>query len=642
MEYEIFFLVAAALFFLLDFALLSTSKLVNKRKSQLGFAVAFCGVFVIIISYIVILRAFIGNDFSFVGVYSYSSSSASFFSKLYASWAGAGGSMLFLTVLLSIVYLALRILALRKPDRFNVSACQVFSFVLLVFIIVCLLMNPFERLSSTPVEGRGLNPQLQSLWMAIHPPIVFSAYAFVVLAYVLTLASVKTGREMDASKLFKVSTYMGWILLTLGIALGGVWAYEVLGWGGYWAWDPVETASLLPWLLLTAYFIVRMISKSKSNLTREFMIMVTFSSLVFLSALTRGGFTQSVHSYAVSVVGPVMLGFALGMIGYFFYLKKGRRLPLFKLDVDKSSLTSRSFSVGFWALILIGVVCLVGLAFSNFAYSLWTFPFVLIFAISLIGFSLDGRTHYARILLIVVIFLAVGVGLSFFGFSGVNFLTTLTVPLLLVAFSLLLYKLLRSIRRKSLRMFGQTLLNVAIIILLLGVFISAGAKTAVTIHAVRANAQVEAMQLNFQLSNLRLSNSSSEVYNEEVAAIIPEYSTVEANVRVQESGKAYEGTLVASFYPNYGLVLKPLIITTVTGDIYMHFEYSDSLYNTLVNTYVGNSTVPDEVSITAQYSPMVYMVWGGVALMLVGMSVQFASDLKPEASQKKVFYLNLR
>jgi cytochrome c biogenesis factor len=545
--------------------------------------------------------------------------------------------MLFLTVLLSIVYLALRILALRKPDRFNVSACQVFSFVLLVFIIVCLLMNPFERLSSTPVEGRGLNPQLQSLWMAIHPPIVFSAYAFVVLAYVLTLASVKTGREMDASKLFKVSTYMGWILLTLGIALGGVWAYEVLGWGGYWAWDPVETASLLPWLLLTAYFIVRMISKSKSNLTREFMIMVTFSSLVFLSALTRGGFTQSVHSYAVSVVGPVMLGFALGMIGYFFYLKKGRRLPLFKLDVDKSSLTSRSFSVGFWALILIGVVCLIGLAFSNFAYSLWTFPFVLIFAISLIGFSLDGRTHYARILLIVVIFLAVGVGLSFFGFSGVNFLTTLTVPLLLVAFSLLLYKLLRSIRRKSLRMFGQTLLNVAIIILLLGVFISAGAKTAVTIHAVRANAQVEAMQLNFQLSNLRLSNSSSEVYNEEVAAIIPEYSTVEANVRVQESGKAYEGTLVASFYPNYGLVLKPLIITTVTGDIYMHFEYSDSLYNTLVNTYVGNSTVPDEVSITAQYSPMVYMVWGGVALMLVGMSVQFASDLKPEASQKKVF-----
>ncbi len=74
----------------------------------------------------------------------------------------------------------------------------------------------------------------------------------------------------------------------------------------------------------------------------------------------------------------------------------------------------------------------------------------------------------------------------------------------------------------------------------------------------------------------------------------------------------------------------------------MHFEYSDSLYNTLVNTYVGNSTIPDEVSITAQYSPMVYMVWGGVALMLVGMSVQFASDLKPRGQPEKAFLANLR
>ena len=82
------------------------------------------------------------------------------------------------------------------------------------------------------------------------------------------------------------------MLLTLGIALGGVWAYEVLGWGGYWAWDPVETASLLPWLLLTANFIVEQLSKNKKSFTREFIILTTFASLVFLSALTRGGFTS--------------------------------------------------------------------------------------------------------------------------------------------------------------------------------------------------------------------------------------------------------------------------------------------------------------------------------------------------------------
>jgi cytochrome c biogenesis factor len=176
-------------------------------------------------------------------------------------------------------------------------------------------------------------------------------------------------------------------------------------------------------------------------------------------------------------------------------------------------------------------------------------------------------------------------------------------------------------------------LSLAIIVLLLGVFISAGAKTTVTIDNVKVNTQVEAMQLNIQLSNLRISNSSATVYNEQVAAVIPECSIIDADVTVQQQEKTYDGTLVASFYPNYGLVLQPLIITTETGDIYLHMEYSDSLYDALVQTYSGNSTVPDEVSITVQNSPMIYLVWTGIALMLFGMSVQFASDLKHQYNQ---------
>jgi cytochrome c biogenesis factor len=624
-------------FVLVDIMLLATSKSGDKRKNASGLVAATVAFGLIISAYVLLLQAFISSNFRVVSVYSYSSSGASLLSKVYASWAGAGGSMLFLTILLSIVYFALRLLAFRKPDNFNKSTCQVFGFVLLVFILVCLLRNPFESYMDIPIEGRGLNPQLQSFWMAIHPPIVFSAYTFVVLAYALTLASVKTGKEVDTSKLFKTSTYAAWMLLTLGIALGGVWAYEVLGWGGYWAWDPVETASLLPWLFLTAYFFVKAISNSKLSLTREFTIMITFASLVFLSALTRGGFTQSVHSYALSAVGPVMLGFALAMIAYFFYLKKNRRLPLFKLSVNKSSLASRSFSLGFWALILISAVCLIGLAFTNFAYSYWTFPFVLIFVIALIGFSLDEKTHYARLLLIVLVALGIGVAVTLIGFPNVNPLTMFSVPLLAVAFSTLFYRILKSVRRKSLTLFGQGFLSIAIIVLLLGIFLSAGAKTTITIDNVKTNTQVEAMQLGIQLFNLRISNSSTEVYNKQVGAVIPEYSTIQAEVTVQQSEKTYDGTLIASFYPNYGLVINPLIITTETGDIYLHLEYSDSLYNALVDVYSGNSTVPDNVSVTVQYSPMIYLVWAGVALMLIGMSIQFAGELLPQ-KQRKIDY----
>ena len=638
MENEIFLLIGSALLFFIDLTLLSVSKLDDKRKIRSGFVATVIGFGLILASYFSLLQAFASNDFQVIGVYSYSSSSASFLSKVYASWAGAGGSMLFLTVLLSVTYFLLRALALKKPDKFHISASQVFSFVLIIFVVVCLVANPFERFTDVPSEGRGLNPQLQTLWMVVHPPIVFSAYVFVVLAYALTLATIKTGRELDNSSLFKISTYMGWLLLTLGIALGGVWAYEVLGWGGYWAWDPVETASLLPWLFLTAYFIVNALVKSKQSLTREFMILITFASLVFLSALTRGGFTQSVHSYAISAVGPIMLGFALGMVGYFFYLKKGRKISLFKLEVDKSSLSSRSFFLGFWALIIIAIVCLVGLAVSNFSYNYFTFPFVLIFVFGLIGFSLNEKTHYARLLLIAVIILGIGAAITVVGFPNVNLLTTLSLPLLILAFSTLLYKVAKTIQGKSLRLLGQSLFNLALIVLLLGVFVSAGAKTTTTLTNVKTDTPVDATQFRIELFNLVITNSSELIYNEQTAAIIPEYSTVKVDVTIQQSENTYTGHLTASFYPNYGLILRPLILTTAIGDLYAHLDFtdpilSDPLYNALVQTLEGHSFVPEELSVTVQTNPMVYLVWGGVALMLVGISIQFAGDLRPESNR---------
>lgn len=631
MIYEVFLLLAAALLFFVDFALLSTSKLGDNQKIRSGFIVTVIAFALIVTSYALLLRAFISNDFQVIGVYSYSSSSSSLLSAVCASWAGAGGSMLFLAVLLSVVYFSLRILAFKKPSSFNISTCQVFSIVLIVFIIVCLAMNPFERFAGVPMEGMGLNPQLQTLWMVIHPPIVFSAYSFIVLAYALTLASIKSNRELDNSRLFKGSTYAGWLLLTLGIALGGVWAYEVLGWGGYWAWDPVETASLLPWLFLTAYFVVNELVKRQQSLTRELMILLTFATLVLLSALTRGGFTQSIHSYAVSAVGPIMLAFAIGMIGYFFYLKKAkcaRSKSLFKLDIDTSSLSSSFSFLCFLALILIAIVCLVGLAFPNFSYNYWTFPFVVILVFALIGFSLDNETHYTRLLLIAIIALGIGTAISLSSFTNVNVLTTLTLPLLILAFSTLVYKVAKTVRRKSLKLLGQSVVYLAIIVLLLGVFTSAGTKTTTTFTNVKANTPVKMTQLRIELSNLTISNSSTVIYSAQAGIISPEYSTLMVDLTIQQSEKTYIGRLSASFYPNYGLVLRPLIITTATGDIYVHIELTDSLYNALVQTLSGNSSVPEEVSVTVQNNPLIYLVWGGVTLMLVGITVQFIADIK--------------
>jgi len=257
-----------------------------------------------------------------------------------------------------------------------------------------------------------------------------------------------------------------------------------------------------------------------------------------------------------------------------------------------------------------------------------TFPFVVIFVLALIGLGLDERTHYFRLLLIAIIALGVGAAVSVAGFLNLNLLTTLTLPLLIIGFLTLIYKVAKTIRRKSLRLLGQNVFYLSIIVLLLGVFISAGAKNTTTVTNVKTNTPIQVMQLEIELSNIVISNSSATVYSEQLATIVPEYSTLKADVAIQQSGKTYQGSLSASFYPNYGLVLRPLIITTETGDIYAHLEYTDSLYNVIVQALSGDSVAPEDVSITVQTNPMVYLVWAGVAFMIVGICVQFAADLR--------------
>jgi cytochrome c-type biogenesis protein CcmF len=635
MDYETFFLIAAALLSLSDFTVLSMSKLNKDRKIRYSIVFVILAVALIAICYALFLQAFLSNNFSLVEVYSYSSSGLPLMSKVYASWGGARGSMLFLTLLLGICYLAIRFSAWKKPDRFNITASQVFSIIVIVFLSICLVKNPFEQFAIAPTEGKGLNPQLQSVWMAIHPPIVFAAYAFVLLAYAFTLASMNASREDGSTKLFRASTYMAWLLLTIGIALGGVWAYEVLGWGGYWAWDPVETASLLPWLFLTAYFLFGSLFKKKS-FTQEFMILITFASLVFLSALTRGGFTQSVHAYSISPVAPIMIVFSAVMLSYFVYLKRVRRQPLFKLEVERTSMSRSSF-IGFWALIFITIVCFAGLAFPNFSYNTLTFPFVMAFIAALIGCSFSEKTRFVRLLLIVIGTLTVGLFMVLIQVPAINVLAVLSLPLLTVAVLAVFYKIIRVSRMKAIKLLGQSLAHLGIIVLLIGVFVSAGAKSTITIMNVESGISYPLSSgVTIETGVFTVSNSQSNVYNEELGAVVPECSSISGYITIQYLGKTYHNSLSASFYPNYGLVIRPLVITTETGDVYLHLEYTDELYDSLTQTLTGNTVTPESVAVTVQISPLIYLVWAGVALIIVSITLQAVIDLAQKGQKDKL------
>jgi cytochrome c-type biogenesis protein CcmF len=624
MNSEIFLILPVLLLFF-DLIVLSRIKH-EKRQRDVGIFLALLAFILLIWSYSVLLQSFISNDFSFVGVYFYSSSGLPLFSKIYASWGGARGSMLFLSLILGAFYMIMRVKVYKNRDNFWVFATKILNIILLVFIVVSLVKNPFEQYSVTPIEGQGLNPQLQTFWMVIHPPIIFGAYAFVLLAFALTLSAMKNNRDYSGLNVLKGSVYAAWLLLSVGIALGGVWAYEVLGWGGYWAWDPVETASLLPWLFLTAMFYLKPTTKIKS-FTREFMILLTFASLVFLSALTRGGGTQSVHSYAVSPVGPIMMAFAVGMIVYFFYIKRAKKQPLFRMEDYKTSVHSRSAAIIFWTLMLIAAVCFVGLAFQDFSYNYWTFPFVLGLIAGLIGYSLDEKAPFARVVLLTIGGLVAGFVVLLLPLK-LHILASLGIPLILLAVLIAGYNVVWVVRKKLSTHFGRSIITLGIVLILLGVFISAGSKTSGNISDVKLNSPAENLGVAIEVTDVSVGASQSMIYYQALDGLIPEYSFLNVDATIEYMERTYYRTLQADYYPNYGLVLRPQIIGTETGDLYIHLDYTENMSTVLIQALRNDIIIPDTVNIAIQTSPMIYMLWMGIAVMILGIIAQLIIGLK--------------
>ncbi len=642
METEELFLIFACLLLFFDLIQLSKAKPRGRKRLEYGFyaAVLACGL--IAASYFMFLQAFLNDDFAFRAVYSYSSSGLPASYKVYATWAGMSGSMLFLTFLIAIVYFVYRYKTYENGSHLRLTVYRILDFILVFFLLLTLMNSPFERLTGTPMDGGGLNPLLQTFWMFIHPPIVFSGYVCVILAFALVLATMRTG-EKGENRLLKLLLQAAWLLLTLGNAIGGLWAYEVLGWGGYWAWDPVETASLLPWLALTAYFHLGPLSKKEKSLTKELMLLLTFAAVIFTTALTRGGLAVSVHAFGASPIGPVLLLLALGMIAYFFYLKKGIKKPLFSMQVEKSSLYSLSFFTGYWSLMLIFLVCFWGLVFPIIGgtflenpmstgidfYNNWNFPFVMAFVAALIGCSMYEKIGFRKFALLVVGALGAGVVLVPVQWPTPNLLANLGLPLLIVALLAVVYRLVRVLarREKSLRLFGRSLLHFAIIVTLIGVFVSSTTKLVSGEILAIPNTTIRTLGLRIELKNFTVYTGTGNVHSTQLGRCVPEYSALRMDVEIEHGGSIYHRALWIRFYTLYGVAHTPLIITTWTGDLYINMLHTESMHNALMQALMGVEVSPDDLIVTVERIPMVYLVWAGVILLTIGMAIPLVKEL---------------
>ncbi|MBX7142889.1 MAG: heme lyase CcmF/NrfE family subunit [Oligoflexia bacterium] len=257
--------------------------------------------------------AFVQDDYTNQYVWQHSNKEMAAAYKITAIWGGMDGSMLLWAALLSLAGALVAWRAPTYPQMLMRWVLPVVNSTSLFFLsVVVFLTNPFRYLKSEfiPPDGNGLNPLLQNPFMAIHPPMLYVGFTFLAVPCAFCIAALLAGRLTNEwIRLTRRWTLIGWAFLTTGIILGGHWAYIELGWGGFWAWDPVENASFLPWLTATAFLHSVMVQERKDMLKfwNIWLVVLTYGLTVFGTFLTRSGVVQSVHAFASTNVGWVFL-----------------------------------------------------------------------------------------------------------------------------------------------------------------------------------------------------------------------------------------------------------------------------------------------------------------------------------------------
>ncbi len=288
--------------------------------------------FAAVASLLVLEAALIGDDFSLEYVANHHAAATPLLYTVASAWGALEGSIvLWGLVLAGATWLVWRGYN-RAPDRLGAGALAVMGLVAIFFFgLMATVANPFRvcieagatscvaasplpwAAAVAPSDGAGPNPLLQNHpLMAIHPPMLYLGYVGLTVPFAFAMSALALGQGGTTwLRRSRTSTLVAWSFLTVGITLGGLWAYEVLSWGGYWAWDPVENASLLPWLMATAFLHSAVVQERRGMLQAwNFVLVIAAFSLTILGTfLTRSGVVASVHSFTQSAIGPVLLGF---------------------------------------------------------------------------------------------------------------------------------------------------------------------------------------------------------------------------------------------------------------------------------------------------------------------------------------------
>lgn len=552
---------------------------------------------------------FVTNDFSVLYVAQHANSQLPLFYKIAAIWGGHEGSMLFLLFALSLWSSALTLFRRHFPLRFFARSLGVMGWLLVTFsVFILFFSNPFVRLFPTLVEGRDLNPMLQDLALIFHPPLLYLGYSGFAISFAFAVATLLDGKSsQNIARYSRPWVLAAWGLLSIGILLGAWWAYSELGWGGWWFWDPVENASLLPWLTSTALLHVLAISERR-GLYHQWGILlslVTFQLCLLGTFIVRSGVLTSVHAFAVdSARGEALLA----LFGVVTLVS----LMLFALRVRGDQ---RAADFTLFSLETLQLAALVLLSIAAITVLIGTL-YPLIFSALGLGSLSVGAPYFNQTLTPFVLLLLLLMGVAPFADWQQSRKTPrwrLVVPALLAisgalfssgwfqsqsqwqpgmmpGVTLALWALLAPLFASKIR-WRSWLIHGGVAISLLGMLFA-------SYHSVELGSRMspgrEATLAGYQLT-----------YQQTELLVGPNYTSERAHIMVSQHGQPI--TMLLPERRHYTaremLMIEPAIASGPLADFY---------------AVLGDNLSAGEYSVRLYHKPMVSWIWGGALIMVFG------------------------
>lgn len=588
----------------------------NEKYGKLSIITQFV---LITLSSIVLMIALVQSDFSIEYVAQYTDRSLPLIYKLSAYWAGQAGSLLFWGWLVS-VFAFIEIFRIKnyslkhKSGVFFIIALTSTFFLMLTNFVT----NPFKTLDFIVSDGNGMNPLLQNPGMLYHPPTLYLGFVGLTLPFAHGFASFVT-KDFSGFWVKDVRgwTIVSWVFLTIGIILGAQWAYVELGWGGYWAWDPVENASLLPWITATAYLhsAIMYEKRGKLKVWTYFLAWISFELCIFGTFLTRSGVIDSVHSFGKSSLGIFFMVFiVISSIIFFYYMYKNKVSLNEDSDINiisKEGLfyISNWIFFGLMFVVIFGTTLpiltqfmseklTVGIPYYNAVSTPFFMGLLILSGIApLVPYSQSSLKELVKVSIPSIIFsLICTFGIYLMGYK-------LIIPLLLFAFTFfsfftILIQIIRSLKSGGLSAIFKNRRYYGALGTHLGLVIIAFAVIASSFYRYEVEKVVKPGEvINFGHYTLEVGNFKVEERNN--------YTSVMTPVRVSK-GDNYIVTMIPErrFYRNNEEAFAEVgIYTQAAGDLY-----------TILASYSMNENV---IGLQIVWEPFVVWIWIGCAVMVL-------------------------